>query len=191
MMLKGQAKLIKFPPLVFFLILVISFIPLQGYMFFVEGEVMGKGEAAPHLKPIVIIDKEKYSRGSWMHITVKVIEEHHEQEQRLEETQHIDKQHAEEQHTEEEGHEEEKEHEHVEKEHVEEGIEGADVIVTIYDPKGNVFATMSGKTNQHGEVEFRIYIKPDALVGIYSLIPKASVEGSPILIGESVSFKVI
>ncbi|WP_309492948.1 hypothetical protein [Candidatus Hecatella orcuttiae] len=168
------ARLLKFPPLVFFLLLILSFTAFQGYVSLVG---VGEAEEFPHMEPIVTTDSETYSRDSFVYIHVKVSTHPHE---------HV---HEEEAVVEEHVHEEEAVvEEHV---HEEEAVfEGAEVILIIYDPEGNVFADLRGITNQDGEMMFEVYIGADDPTGIYTIIPEASFKGSPIVIGETAYFRV-
>lgn len=120
------------------------------------------------------MDEVTYSRDFWVHVHVKV-STHHEEEAVVEEHVHE--------------HEEEAVHdEHVEEEAV---FEGAEVTITVYDPEGNVFTNLRGITDQDGEVVFEVYIGPEDPLGAYAVIPEASFEGSPTVIGETSHFRVV
>lgn len=193
MSIKSKAKVVRFPPIAFFLALILGSMILQGYTAF-AGTLIGtdEAEAIPHLNPVVTVENKTYSLDSWVHVSVKVVEVHH-----IGEPKHN---HEDEQHHGEVGHPESahlQEHEHGEGETSEEKhsdeetvIEGAHVTIIIYDPKGNVYAVKKGVTDNYGKAEFEIYIGPDASTGTYSVLPKTTVDGSPIVIGESVLFEV-
>jgi hypothetical protein len=188
MSIKSKAEVVRFPPITFFLALILGSLILEGYITF-AGTSIGtdEAEAIPHLNPVATVENRTYSLDSWVHFSVKVVEAHHKGklEQHHGEVGHPGSAHSQEH---EHGEGETSEEKHSDEE--ETVIEGAHVTIIIYDPKGNVYAVKKGVTDNHGEAEFEIYIGPDALTGTYSLLPKATVEGSPIVIGESVPFKV-
>jgi hypothetical protein len=194
MLTKSKAKVVGFPPIIFFLTLIFGFLILQGYTTFAGTSIdTDEAEAIPHLNPVVTVENKTYSPDSWVHVSVKVVEEHHKGEP---EHNHEDEQHHGEVEHSKSAHSQEHEYsegETSEEKHSDEEetiIEGAHVTIIIYDPKGNIYAVKKGVTDNHGEAEFEIHISPDASTGTYSVLPKATVEGSPIVIGESVLFEV-
>lgn len=200
-------RILKFPPVTFILIFLVSFIAFQGYL-----QYTGAGTTleVQHIEPTIITDDHRYQTGSWMQITVKIAEDHHdgeaghgeeagdhhdEEEAEADDHHHEEEEGAEDQHRHDEAEAEAEDHHHddevEDEDHAGDGqLEGSVVRIVIYSPDGNVFAVKEGTVNHDGEVAFDVFIESDSPAGIYTIVPEVTVDGLPTLIGETITVEV-
>ncbi|MFQ6134459.1 MAG: hypothetical protein ACE5KU_01425 [Nitrososphaerales archaeon] len=68
---------LKFPPVTFLLIFLVSLTAFQGY---VQYAGAGHTQEVQHIEPTISTDGDTYPLGSWMKITIRVAEDHHHDE---------------------------------------------------------------------------------------------------------------
>jgi len=186
--MNSLVKAVRFPPAAFFITLVVGFTAVQGYIQYAGA---GHTPEVRHIETTITTEGNKYQPGSWMQIVVKVGEAHHHKEGQGED------QHAGEVGDHHEGEEEAGEagghHKDVSEEvedHGEEQFEKVLVHITIYAPDGSIFADREEMTGQDGEAVFNIFIEPGSRTGTYTIVPEATVEGQPAVIGETMAIEV-
>ncbi|MFQ6135320.1 MAG: hypothetical protein ACE5KU_05860 [Nitrososphaerales archaeon] len=163
--MSSLGKAVKFPAVTFSIALVIGFAAIQGYIQYTGA---GHTPEVQHIEPTISTDSYTYQLGSWMQITVKVGEAHHEMEY-MEEMEEVEA--GDHHHDEEEG--------------------GFVVRVVVYSPDGSILAIKKGTTNHDGEAAFSIFIESGSQAGIYTIVSEATSEGQPTVIGETVTIEVV